>query len=155
MGGESGALQKATSHPRTHHRTSTRRTSIYLAFTRANASASSHQPPRTLHYSTTNAQGRTEAGERRIQAWEAEVQRVRSECMHRVEEAERQAYSLETKLVALRGAAEGQAAAITLKEREARVELLYRRMTRRMMYSSLASGWAAWFEYWEVSVLAD
>ena len=75
--------------------------------------------------------------------------------MHRVEEAERQAYSLETKLVALRGAAEGQAAAITLKEREARVELLYRRMTRRMMYSSLASGWAAWFEYWEVSVLAD
>ena len=34
------------------------------------------------------------------------------------------------------------------------MELLYRQMTRRMMYSSLASGWAAWVEMWSAKLSA-
>ena len=34
------------------------------------------------------------------------------------------------------------------QEREQRVELLRRQVTRRIMNADLANGWRAWYDYW-------
>ena len=89
------------------------------------------------------------AVEKRTQQWEGELTRVRAESKAKLDESQKHVARLEAKLVALRGAAEGQAAALAAKEREGRVELLYRRTSRRMLHHDLARGWAAWESLWQ------
>ena len=52
------------------------------------------------------------------------------------------------------GSAEETAAAIEVRQRDERVELLRRQVTRRIMNANLSRGWMAWVEMWEARVYA-
>ena len=57
--------------------------------------------------------------------------------------------ALHRQLVELTGSAEERMALQAEQEKQARVELLRRQFTRRMMHRELSAGWSAWHEQWD------
>jgi hypothetical protein len=80
---------------------------------------------------------------------EEQVQLARDKGRDETEKAQQKAHALEAKMVALRGAIEGHETTRAAKEREERVEMLYRRAMRRAMHAGLAGAWETWCEMWE------
>jgi len=78
---------------------------------------------------------------------EAEVLRLR-EVAQTVEEERRARIALERQLIEYTGSHSEKAALREAQEREQRVELLRRQVTRRIMNADLANGWRAWYDYW-------
>ena len=84
---------------------------------------------------------------------EAEVARLQG-LLTTAEEDRRQRTLLERQLTELTGSEAEKEAMRTATEREARVELLFRQTTRRMLHTDLAHAWHSWQELWHASSYA-
>jgi hypothetical protein len=88
-------------------------------------------------------------------AAEGQLAQVREEYEARLAAAEEEKeLALARLTVQLTGNADEVAALREAKEKEARIELVRRQVMRRMMNTSLASGWGAWHELWSAKVYA-
>jgi len=90
-------------------------------------------------------------GSSRKKAWEREQLVLRCAALEEVvakAEAEA-AKALQRQLVELAGGSEEREALRAEQEREERVELMRRQVTRRMLNKDLADGWSAWYALWE------
>lgn len=82
-----------------------------------------------------------------------EVEGLR-ETAARVDEERRLRVAAERHLIQVAGSEAEQRTLRMAEEREARVELLYRQMTRRMMHRDLTLGWGAWLALWSAKTYA-
>jgi len=81
---------------------------------------------------------------------EEELKRLRTEASLQASAAERQrSEALQRQLTELTGSATEIAEIQSQEEREARVELLRRQITRRILNRSISLAWTAWLEMWE------
>ena len=81
---------------------------------------------------------------------ELELQKMRDECDRKLVSAAKIHQQEMTELrISLAGSAEEQNALREAKEKEERIELLRRQVTRRIMNADISRGWTAWFELWE------
>ena len=84
-----------------------------------------------------------------------QVTRLTAESEARLAAAEEaQKHALHRQLVELTGTADEIAALREEKDKEGRVELLRRQVTRRIMNSGISRGWTAWVELWEAKTYA-
>lgn len=86
---------------------------------------------------------------------EAQLRGLRDEYERRLASAEEaKRIALERQLTELTGSAEERTRVLEEKAKEQRIELLRRQVARRMFNSGLASGWAAWHDFWAAKVYA-
>jgi hypothetical protein len=111
---------------------------------------------RTKHRLQLKALAEREAGAQGdAQALAAELAAVRAACNEQLTAvADEKALALKRLRIELTGSSDERAAMVSAKEREERVALMTRQMTRRMMFTDLATGFSAWTECWQAKCYA-